>query len=91
MEKAVQILVEGRVQGVFFRKFVKDSALKFGVNGFIKNLHDGSVQCFCVGSERSLKNILEQIRVGPPGAKVEKVTVTNVELKEKFSSFQIRN
>ncbi|HEY3429355.1 MAG TPA: acylphosphatase [Cyclobacteriaceae bacterium] len=87
--KHVSLKVSGKVQGVFFRASTIDVAEKFGINGFVRNEHDGSVYIEAEGEEENLKQFVEWCRHGPARAKV-----SNVDLKEGsvqwFTKFEIR-
>ena len=84
-------IVHGRVQGVFFRAFVKELARRLGVTGFVRNLPDlAKVEIEAEGDRANLEALLEQVEVGPPGARVEKVEVEWSEYQGSFSSFEIR-
>ncbi len=67
-------LVEGRVQGVFFRQSTCEEARSIGgLTGFVRNLSDGSVEVVAHGAEAGLKRLLAYIHQGPPSARVERV------------------
>jgi len=72
--KAV-IRVFGRVQGVFFRQFVYETAKHLGVSAVAENLEDGSVEIRAEGEREELEKLIEACRRGPPLAKVERVEV----------------
>ena len=44
MKKAVRLYIDGAVQGLFFRQFVKENAERYDVKGFVRNLEDGRVE-----------------------------------------------
>lgn len=90
MKKTLHVIVEGLVQGVFFRKFVKENADLLSITGFARNLNDGGVEVTCQGSEPALKKLLEKISIGPKLSRVEKVISREIETTEKFRSFEIR-
>lgn len=81
MIKHLNIKVFGSVQGVFFRISAKDMAEKLGIVGFAKNESDGTVYIEAEGEEKDLEKFVEWCKVGPPLAKVEKVEVTEGQLK----------
>jgi acylphosphatase len=84
MKKSVRLYIKGSVQGVFFRRFVKDNANKLGIRGFIRNLEDGRVEIFIEGNLEEVKEMIELCKKGPPHAQVR-----NVEEKpEKFQDFK---
>lgn len=57
-EKA-HLFIEGKVQGVFFRASAKEQADKLGLNGWVRNLSDGSVEIQVEGEKETLKRFLE--------------------------------
>lgn len=62
--------MHGRVQGVGFRFFVKDVAEGLGLRGFVRNLRDGTVEMAAEGPEPDLRELLREMRKGPPMAYV---------------------
>lgn len=76
-EKRVRkrILVEGRVQGVFFRASVAREAEGAGVAGWAKNLPDGRVEVVAEGTPEAVERVVDFCRRGPPLARVTRVTV----------------
>lgn len=70
---AVLGLVTGRVQGVWFRRFVATQARSHGVSGYAKNLPDGRVEVLLHGAPQAVANVAEQVAVGPPAARVDRV------------------
>lgn len=76
--KQVSILhavVEGHVQGVGFRYFVKENADFLHLNGWVRNLYDGTVELTAEGSREALERLLSAIRVGPGQGYVSNVKV----------------
>ncbi len=67
----------GRVQGVFFRKYTRDEAIRIGsLNGFVRNLRDGSVEIVVEGHERKIQGLIEWCRSqGSPWSSVKNVEV----------------
>lgn len=88
MAKHINIKIYGRVQGVFFRQFVKDTARMLGVKGFVRNESDGTVYAEAEGEEESLKKLIEESKTGSTYAKVEHVEVEEDEPKN-FEEFVI--
>jgi len=87
----LHIIVKGKVQGVCFRYNTKKVAEDLGIDGWIKNCSDGSVEALFEGSETKLLKVLSFVKKGPFGSRVEKVTESwKKEIKEKeFESFRI--
>jgi acylphosphatase len=65
------VLVRGRVQGVGFRMFVEDAAAARGVEGWVRNRRDGSVEAVFAGAPDAVRALIEACRRGPRGAFVE--------------------
>ncbi len=87
-----RILVEGRVQDVGYRSYVRQVAKELGVKGFVRNLHGGSVEIACECEDRVLNGFLEKLErksEGFAGIHVEKITVEKLEGGKGFKSFEI--
>ncbi len=73
--KSVRYVVTGRVQGVGFRAFTRDIALSLELNGWVRNLSDGSVEIMAHGPTDKIHAFEEKIRVGPSFARVLHIVV----------------
>ena len=69
----VRVLIEGRVQGVFFRASTRDEARARGLAGWARNLPDGRVEALFEGDKRVVENMLTWCQKGPPYAYVDRV------------------
>ena len=69
----VRLRVEGHVQGVGFRWFVREAARRHGLAGTVRNLADGSVEIEAAGAADALEALEHAAREGPPGARVTSV------------------
>jgi acylphosphatase len=67
--------ISGRVQGVGFRFFARDAALREGLVGAVRNLDDGRVEIQAAGEAEAMDRFERAIRRGPPAARVEHVDV----------------
>ncbi len=86
-EKVVQRFhAVGRVQGVGFRWFVRETARTLGVSGWVKNEDDGSVAAIATGTTAQLRLLEDAIRHGPPGALVRHVDVHQLPAGESTSA-----
>lgn len=65
--------VFGRVQKVGFRAFTKDIADSLGIQGYVKNLDDGSVEFEAIGEKEVLEIFLEKLKEGPKYAFVSDI------------------
>jgi acylphosphatase len=72
-ERIVRVLVRGRVQAVGFRAHVEHMALTHGINGWVRNRRDGSVEAVFAGPAEAVAAVIEACRHGPGGSRVEAV------------------
>jgi len=90
-EAHLSATVYGRVQGVFFRYFVRDVAKALGLKGYARNLPSGdAVEVQAEGEKQQLEKLLEQLKIGPPGARVRKVETNWSDYSGQFNNFHIR-
>jgi acylphosphatase len=89
--KTVHVRIEGRVQGVYFRDYTRREALKLGIDGWVRNASDGSVEAVVSGPEKAVEAMLDWFQTGSPHAIVRAVKVREISLPETFSSFEIRH
>ena len=80
----VRAVVEGRVQGVGFRWFVRQEARRLGVAGWVRNLADGSVELTVAGESTAVRRLIDHVRVGPDSAHVTGVRTEDIELRESL-------
>lgn len=81
--------VTGRVQGVFFRAWTRETAHELGLRGTVRNRDDGSVEVHAEGSAESLEEFQERLWKGPPAARVEGVAVKASDQEIPASGFRI--
>ena len=72
-----RVVVSGRVQGVWYRESCRREAMAAGVDGWVRNNRDGTVEAVLEGDEPSVERVLEWMRHGPPAAQVDDVRVTS--------------
>ena len=72
-EKSVRVLIEGRVQGVWFRGWTMGEATALGLSGWVRNRLDGSVEAVFSGNKNSVETMLRRCWGGPPSAQVSAV------------------
>ena len=87
--KSAEILVTGKVQGVWFRDFVQRNAISLKLNGWVKNTSDGNVILEVEGVEEVINNLIEKIKIGSPLSKVKDVEIKWHPFEQKFNSFEI--
>ena len=85
-----KFLISGRVQGIWYRKYVSENAKKAGFKGYVKNLSDGRVEAVAnIENEKEFEKFLEILKKGSPFSIVEKIEFQEVE-PMKFNDFEIR-
>ena len=89
-KSARHVHVTGRVQGVFFRAWTHEQAERLGVNGWVRNCPDGSVEAHLEGEEAAVNWLIDLIGDGPPSARVANVRVSDAEV-EGSNSFEVRH
>lgn len=82
------LLINGKVQGVFYRATAKEMAEKLGLTGWVKNTSEGNVEAVISGEEQPVKKFIDWCRHGPSGAKVTHVEVMEAQ-EENFWDFTI--
>lgn len=87
MIKHVNITITGKVQGVGFRFSALDTALEFGLTGFVKNLDRDKVYIEVEGEVDKLKDFLRWCHQGPQGARIQKVDYESTEELKNFTEF----
>jgi acylphosphatase len=85
----VRLIIEGRVQGVWFRDSTRRQAIAFGVRGWVKNRTDGSVEIVAEGTEDGVRNLVSWCHKGPSAAKVERIHEHEELWQGEFESFDI--
>ena len=76
---SLRVRVEGIVQGVGFRAFLKMAAMRNGLHGWVRNRSDGSVEALVSGTTKAVEGFVSQATKGPRGARVSAVDLHNSE------------
>ncbi len=88
MEKVrARVIIEGRVQGVFFRHHTQEMASRLDLKGWVKNRRDGSVEAVFEGARDRVDQIIEWCHRGPSEAGVKNVSVTWENYTGEFEDF----
>jgi acylphosphatase len=86
---ARRFVISGRVQGVGFRYYTQECALREGVTGWVRNLPDGRVEALVEGDAESVTRVERALRRGPGGARVQTVTVDVEDVSGAYDSFSV--
>ncbi len=84
MKKAVKLTIDGTVQSMFFRQFIKEHADKYNVKGFIRNLENGKTEVFIEGNPDDVESMSAVCKRGPKYANIRSVQ----EKEERFQDFK---
>jgi acylphosphatase len=87
---AVHAIVQGRVQGVYFRAFAARRATELGLTGYARNLADGTVEVWAEGEREQLKRLIGHLESGPPAARVQKVVTEWSEYTGEYKGFNVK-
>ena len=87
-ELRLDLVIEGRVQGVGYRYSAKIEAESLCIKGSVKNIRDGTVFLTAQGAKESMENFVRWCHKGPPGAIVRKIQKVQGKT-EGFTEFKI--
>ena len=85
----LRLIIEGRVQGVWFRESARKAAQRIGVNGWVRNRPGGTVEVVAEGAEDRVRELAAWCRRGPPSARVTAVHETEEVFRGEFNSFDV--
>ncbi|MGC9400573.1 MAG: acylphosphatase [Anaerolineae bacterium] len=88
-QRAVHLIVHGRVQGVGFRYFTQRNAHRLGIVGWVKNRYDGTVEIQAEGTQAALQELIRQVQQGPSHAHVTNVEVAWQAPTGQYSHFGV--
>ena len=84
-----RLLISGRVQGVFYRAFVQETARALGLGGWARNLPDGRVEALFEGERVDIVEALRLCYQGPPACSVSDIEIEWEKFQGEFASFRI--
>jgi acylphosphatase len=89
--KCIQMIVEGKVQGVGFRLSAAEKARKLDLVGFVRNEADGTVRLDLEGKDNQVEEFIKEVKKGPNAqVKVKNVDVKYLEKPQGFRKFEVR-
>lgn len=84
-----QIHIQGKVQGVWFRKSTRREAMRLGITGFVRNEKNSSVYVEASGSEAAMVEFIDWLKLGPPLARVTGISAVPFTPETAFHGFQV--
>ncbi len=91
MKGRARVIFHGRVQGVYFRAHCAEKAEALGLDGYVRNRSDGSVEAVFEGDKSAIEACVEWNRTSQPYARVESAEVTWSEPKGDSQGFHVRH
>ncbi len=88
--KCVDVRVSGTVQGVYYRASARREGALLGLRGWVGNVSDGSVVLRLQGEPAAVDAMLDWCRMGPPAARVSRLEVSDAEVDESLTGFEVR-
>lgn len=87
--RSIHLIIEGRVQGVYFRQSMKKVADAYGVSGWVRNLPSGEVEALVQGEDHAVEGVIDWCKSGPDRAYVENVSASAREPADDLAGFRI--
>jgi len=88
--KYKKIIIEGRVQGVGFREFVRKRATSYGLKGYVKNVGENRLEIVVCGDENKINSLIKDCKRGPLLAHVSSCSIEDIDIDEEFDGFYIK-
>ncbi len=89
--KRVRARVYGRVQGVAFREYTRQEAVRLGLSGWVGNRPDGTVEVVCEGASSQVDTLVAWLAIGSPFSQVSRVERTDESPRDDTPSFFVRH
>jgi acylphosphatase len=89
MEEKIRVLVQGRVQGIGYRNFVKKYAKMLGLKGYVRNLPENKVEAILCGEKSDIERMIDIMKNNHPLAKVKDIKIEKLQSETNFSDFHI--
>ncbi|CAN5618217.1 acylphosphatase [soil metagenome] len=88
--RQVRLVVSGKVQGVFYRKFTRQMAMSLNVSGYVQNQKDGSVFVKACGAADQIQKLIDWCSKGPAAAIISKIDIEELPVTNEFFTFEVR-
>jgi acylphosphatase len=80
---SLRLRIEGQVQAVGYRNFIIEEARKLGVDGWVRNRSDGSVEALVSGETKAVEALIALCAKGPEGSRIKHIDMENVETPDE--------
>jgi acylphosphatase len=89
MKKTLKAHISGKVQGVWFRESTRNKALELGLQGWVRNLPDGSVEALIYGDLAAVDEMIAWLHIGSARAEVSRVEIEEIHQTEPLNDFRV--
>ena len=89
-EKAIKVVVKGRVQGVGYRAFTHQKATQLGLKGYVRSSNGNEVEVVAEGKAESLEELVDLLETGPARAEIEEVEWEWIDATDEHIRFAIK-
>lgn len=92
--KRIKLIISGLVQGVFFRRFVNENAIKLNLSGYVKNLENDQLEVMIEGDPENIDTLISLCEKGPKNSRVDKIKIICQDVSngvKKFDNFIIQH
>ncbi|MEK5754253.1 acylphosphatase [Acinetobacter variabilis] len=88
--QAIHLIIQGKVQGVGYRRWFEQQAIQLGLKGFVRNLETGEVEAIIVAKEAIVREMIQLSRTGPQRAEVTAIHQQSLNLQDAdFKDFKV--
>jgi len=88
--QAIHLIIQGKVQGVGYRRWFEQQAIQLGLKGFVRNLETGEVEAIIVAKEAIVREMIQLSRTGPQRAEVTAIHQQSLNLQDAdFQDFKV--
>ncbi|MBL7054159.1 acylphosphatase [Candidatus Woesearchaeota archaeon] len=88
--KRIHLIINGKVQGVFYRDNTKKKASELGLKGFVKNIENGLVEIIAEGPEDKLSELIEFCKNNPGYSEVDRLDIKKEKATNEFIGFKVK-
>jgi len=89
VKRAIKAIVQGTIQGVFFRSFCKQNADFLKLKGHVRNMTNGHVEVFLEGDHTAIERMIQILKKGPEHSQIKNVVVEEKKWTGDSDSFKI--
>ncbi|HAH22554.1 MAG TPA: acylphosphatase [Prolixibacteraceae bacterium] len=89
-KRQVDIVIDGRVQGVGFRYFAMEKAEELHITGWVRNTWEGKVEIEASGEVQQLNTFIDWMKIGPVRAVIHTFTLSDISPERTYTNFTIR-